>query len=269
MTVTVKKVGEKLAKSVLAKEKVPLRPARAVTASEADSIQPAPHSNTSTLTPWKSWFSRWARDNIGEDKYQKFRNTFYFMPDDIYDLQQSPKPNQKIPISKIDPTITAQFRYPSPGSQKLPVMPEFDETEDPYDTAYYKRDTRRRYLSSELGDAALEKAKLQLMDKNDPAVQAELAKVEEGPASSPGNKGVFATGPSDFDPTGLRATMSANWTELEKSLDANMPDHLPTPIWMGQEESIIAWYQERDLPVPIGGVYAPLKVPRNRRVARW
>jgi hypothetical protein len=37
---------------------------------------------------------------------------------------------------------------------------------------------------------------------------------------------------------------------VEKSLDANMPDHLPKPIWMGQEDSIVKWYTDRTLPVP-------------------
>jgi len=271
MSITVKKAGEKITKAILqgSKENIPLHSARAVTAAESDRILPARKSTEVTLSPWNGWFQRWLKESVGPERYQKFRSAIMFMPDDIYDLQQSPKPTQNIPISKTDPTITAQFRFPSPGSQKAPLLPEFEQGEDPYDTGYFKRDTRRRYLNTELGDPALEKVKLALMDANDPAVQEEMKRVEAGPESSPGNKGVFATGPSDFDPTGLRATMSTTWTELEKSLDANMPDHLPTPIWMGQEESIIKWYQERDLPVPIGGFYAPLKVPLNRRVARW
>ena len=39
-------------------------------------------------------------------------------------------------------------------------------------------------------------------------------------------QGRFATGPSDFDPSGLRATMSVTWDETEKSLDTYMPDHV-------------------------------------------
>jgi hypothetical protein len=267
MTIIVKKIGEKVVKAVGAK--IPLQPLRHVTAAEADQFQGHKKSIDSTMTPWKGWFQRWIQDTLGEDRFQKIRSTMLFMPDDIYDLQQSPKPDQEIPISKLDPTMTAKYRYPSPGSQKLPHQPEWEEGEDPYDSGYFKKDTRRRYLNSELGDASLEKAKLTLMDGSDPAVEEEKTKVLGGPESSPGNKGVFATGPSDFDPSGLRATMSVSWDSLEKSLDENMPDHLPKPIWMGQEDSIVQWYQERDLPVPIGGYYAPNKVPLNRRVARW
>jgi hypothetical protein len=272
MSITTRKAGETVAKAALKKgAKMPLQPLRAVTKEEAetDQFQGRKASIDTTMTPWKGWFQRWFKDTLGEARFQQMRSTLLFMPDDIYDLQQSPKPSQEIPISRTDPTITAKFRYPSPGSNTLPVQPTFDDGEDPFDSGYFKRDTKRRYLNSEAGDPAIEKAKLALMDPNDPAVAEEMEKLEAGPASSPGNKGVFATGKSDFDPTGLRATMSTSWTSLEKSLDANMPDHLPKPIWMGQEESIIKWYNDRDLPVPIGGYYAPNKVPVNRRVARW
>lgn len=246
----------------------PLRPPRAVLETEAPTILPSRESNKTTMMPWKGWFQTYLKDNVlGEKYFQKFRDTFFFMPDDIYDLQQSPKLSQKIPISKTDPTITAMYRHPSPGSQTPVRQPEFDDNEDPYDTGYFKRDTRRRFLSSELGNPAVEKAKLQLMNPSGPAVEEEMAKVEAGPLSSPGNQGRFATGPTDFDPSGLRATMSVTWTELEKSLDSHMPDHLPAPTWEKNEKEILAWYKERDLPVPVGGF--TLKVPRERRVAYW
>jgi len=82
-------------------------------------------------------------------------------------------------------------------------------------------------------------------------------------------QGRFATGPSDFDPSGLRATMSVTWDETEKSLDSYMPDHLPTPTWVGKEEEVAKWYEERDLPVPFGAPYEGLVVPRERRIAYW
>jgi hypothetical protein len=244
---------------------------RAVTKEEAPTIQPAAQSTETTMMPWVGWFQRWAKSVVGVDRFESVRRVAEFMPDDIYGLQQNPKPSQKIPISKTDPTITAMYRYPSPGSQPPVVQPEFEETEgeDPYDTGYFKRDTRRRYLSSELKDPAIEKAKLLLMDQHDPAVQEELKQLQAGPASSPGNKGKFPTGPSDFDPTGLRATMSVSWAATEASLDQHMPDHLPTPVWMKDELAVVQHWQAKGLPVPIGGFYAPNKIPTIRRVARW
>jgi len=242
---------------------------RAVTKGEALTTAGARSSTAKSLEPWKGWFQSFLKDNLGPERFQTFREWTNFMPDDIYDLQQSPKPSQKIPISKSDPSVSAMYRYPSPGSQKPPRMPEFELDEDPYDSGYFKRDTRRRHLSSELGDKKVEAAKLGLMNPNDPLVQEEVAKVESGPDSSPGNKGVFATGPSDFDPSGLRATMSASWEAVEESLDKYMPDHLPTPVWQGHEEEVIKFYRERGLPVPVGDYYSPLKTPIERRVATW
>lgn len=63
--------------------------------------------------------------------------------------------------------------------------------------------------------------------------------------------------------------MSVTWDAVEKSLDEHMPDHLPTPVWVGHEEEIIQWHKERDLPVPVGGYYKELKMPYNQRVATW
>lgn len=46
---------------------------------------------------------------------------------------------------------------------------------------------------------------------------------------------------------------------------------LPTPVWMKTKESedeVLAWYEERDLPVPIGGTGFGT-VPTKARIARW
>lgn len=247
-----------------------LRPPRSVTVEEAPTILPARESNKTTMMPWKGWFQTFLKERVlSETQFKKFRETFFFMPDDIYDLQQSPKLAQKVPISKTDPTITHMYRTPSPGSQKPVRQPEFEDGEDPYDSGYFKKDTKRRHLYSALKDPEIEKAKLLLMDQSDPAVVEELAKLEAGPLTSPGNKGRFATGPTDFDPTGLRATMSVSWKELEKSLDSHMPDHLPTETWRGKEQEITAWHEERGLPEPVGQYYEGMKVETARRVAYW
>ena len=42
---------------------------------------------------------------------------------------------------------------------------------------------------------------------------------------------------------------------------------LPTPIWEAKEEELVKWYEERDLPVPIGGNFNFVR--KSRRVARW
>jgi hypothetical protein len=192
-----------------------------------------------------------------------------FRPDDIHNLEQIPKPNTKVPIT--DDGKTAMFRYPSPGSQEGGRQPEEDVGslyEDPYKVAYYPRDTARRYQDSAFPNRELEEMKLALLPEDDEDVIAAKEKFEEGPKSSPGNKGRFATGPSDFDPSGLRATMSTSNEAVQKSLDAHMPNHLPTPDWWKKQEEIVAWHEENDLPMPIGGTgYGT--IPREGRIARW
>jgi len=185
MTISVRKAGQAVAKTIVSNSgkvqvgggsnaapaaaalKV-LRPPRAVTAEEAHTIQPARESTKTTMMPWRGWFDRFLKDNLSQERYAKMRSIFFFMPDDIYDLQQSPMPNKKIPAA--DPKYTHMYRYPSPGSQEPASLPEFEEGDDPYDNGYFKTDTRRRYLSSELGNPNVEKLKLQLMDQKDPKV---------------------------------------------------------------------------------------------------
>ena len=216
-----KKAGETAVKKVA---QTTLREARAVTAKEAPSIAPAKESTKTSMTPWRGWLTKLLSDQFGPERVEAWRRLIVYKPDDIHDFNQIPKPSTKVPITK-DGSQTAMFRYPSPGSQGPVRVPmDFEPDEDPYDTAYYKRDTARRYEDSDFTPE--EMIKLELMNDNDPDVIEMREKLAAGPESSPGNKGRFATGPSDFDPTGLRATMSANHAALEKSLDENMPDHV-------------------------------------------
>ena len=201
-----------------------LKEARAVTAKEAPTIAPATESSKESSMPWKGWFAKTLVTQFGEERVDGWRRILYYKPDDIHDFNQIPNPSTKVPITK-DKSQTAMFRYPSPGSQDPVRIPKgFEPDEDPYDTSYYKRDTARRFRDSDFSQQ--EKTKLELMNSNNPDVQKLREELSAGPESSPGNQGRFATGPSDFDPTGLRATMSATNAALEASLDANMPDHV-------------------------------------------
>eukprot|EP00566_Odontella_aurita_P017842 CAMPEP_0113566318 /NCGR_PEP_ID=MMETSP0015_2-20120614/22658_1 /TAXON_ID=2838 /ORGANISM="Odontella" /LENGTH=260 /DNA_ID=CAMNT_0000468597 /DNA_START=67 /DNA_END=849 /DNA_ORIENTATION=+ /assembly_acc=CAM_ASM_000160 len=241
--------------------------ARAVSAKEAPSATPAKESTTETMMPWDGWFSSFLKDKLGDERYDKLRRSVLYAPDDIHSLSQMSNPAVKIPITE-DGKKTAQFRYPSPGSAPPVDVPLQEAGEDPYVTSHYTRDTARRDRDPAFPDPEQEKLRLDLLPQDDPRVIEAKEKFAEGPKSSPGNKGMFATGKSDFDPEGLRAAMSANHVALEKSLDANMPDHLPVPEWWDRQDEIVAWYEERDLPVPIGGTGFGT-VPREGRIARW
>jgi len=259
----IKKAGK-----TFAKQSVFLKKARAVPAAEAPSIQPATVSTQTSMMPWKGWVSRFLKEKMGDERFVALQEAFYYRPSDINDLNQIPFPSTKVPISRDDPTVTASFRSPSPGSAPPVRIPKFElgtTQEDPYNTSYYKRDTARRYLDT--NNTEVERLKLELMDPNSQEVQD--LKDALIPTSSPGNKGRFATGPSDFDPTGLRATMSTNHAALEESLDANMPDHLPYPAWYKDAEKEANWYLERDLPVPCGATGSWVTVPVEKRIAHW
>jgi hypothetical protein len=226
MSVPAKKAAEAVAKKVIPAA------SRAVSASEAHTIAPSKTSQTETSMPWNGWISSFLASSMGAERFEKLRKATLFRPDDVHDLEQIPKPNTKVSLTE-DGSKTAMFRYPSPGSQERLWQPSEDPGsvhDDPYNVAYYPRDTRRRYEDSAYPNQELEEIKLALLPDDDAAVKEAREKFEEGPKSSPGNNGRFATGPSDFDPTGLRASMSTSNVALQKSLDENMPDHVSTPI---------------------------------------
>lgn len=268
MSVPAKKAAEAVAKKVIPAA------SRAVAASEASSIAPTAKASDSpedAAMPWDGWVSSFVASKIGTEKFDKLRSYFVFRPDDPNDLEQIPKPYKEFDITE-DGSTKAQFRYPSPGSQAGARVPTEDKGtlyEDPFFVSYAPRDTARRYQDPAFPNEDLERLKLELLPQDDERVIEAKEKFEEGARSSPGNNFNFATGKSDYDTTGgLRATMSTNHATLEKSLDDNMPDHLPMPEWWDKQEEIVAWYKEHDLPVPLGATgYGT--IPREGRIARW
>lgn len=244
--------------------------AKSITVAEMKTAIPSSSSTEESMMPWEGWFSSFLKSKMGE-KYQPFRDFWMFRPDDINNFEQMPKPNVKHPIT--EDGKTHMFRHVSPGSQPPVNIPDADVgtlRDDPFQVTYYPTDTRRRFNDPANPNPELERIKVEMMggDENDPRVQAALKKLEEGTGSSPGNKGMFATGKSDYDPSGLRATMSASHEAMNAELDRNSPNHLPTPCWVDKQDEIIAWYEERNLPIPPGGVGASF-IPTEGRIARW
>jgi len=253
--------------------------AKAVSRSDVGTAASVPKATSApedaSMMPWNGWFGAFLKDKLGPEKYEKLRHLVLYKPDSYTDFEQMPRPNTKLGISENDPNLKHQFRYPSPGSQPPVREPETDASfgnagDDPYNVSYYKRDTGRRY-TSEPGAGLhrdIEKIQLELLPQDDPRVKEAMEEFEKGPGSSPGNKGQFALAKTNYDPTGLRASMSTSWKATQESLDSNMPDHLPTPVWMEKQAEIVAWYEERDLPVAIGGTGFGLTTTKAR-VARW
>ena len=244
MTVTFKKAGEAVATKVVQSAKSSAAKAaaassgpklevthpRAISVEEAPKVKPALNSNTETMMPWRGWIHRVLQDKMAPDQYQLMMDTFKFLPNDPMNLQQMPFANHKFPISPDGEE--ASFREVSPGSQPPVDIPTRPLDDDPYDSGYFKKDTRRRYIDPEFPHRDIEALKLEMQDPNDPDVIAAKEKLAEGPKSSPGNKGVFPTGPSDFDPSGLRANMSVTDAALQAELDKHMPDHVSTIIYI-------------------------------------
>jgi hypothetical protein len=249
--------------------------------SKADALASAPHaipasrSVEETQMPWEGWISALVKDKLGQSTLDKIRNVLTFRPDDPHKLHQIPYPNTKTNLTSDPNGPKASFRYPSPGSQqpagKPPVEDEGSIYSDPYFISHAPRDTARRYADPAFPSEENERLKLNLLPQDSPEVQELQEKFQAGPQSSPGNKGRFATGPSNFDDTGgLRATMSTNHAVLNQSLDSFMPNHLPTPTWFddAEQDKIVAWYKEHNLPVPLGATGWGC-VPREGRIARW
>lgn len=278
MSVPAKKAAEAVAKKVIPAA------SRAVSAAEAPSIVPASRSSTNpadTSMPWEGWVSSFLTSKLGQEKFDTLKSYIVWRPQDRYNLEQIPKGSDDyaVPLTDKEDGPKANFRTPSPGSMvredgsyKTNIQPEADVGdlyEDPYFVAYYPRDTKRRDADPAFPNPEQEAMKLELLPQDDVNVQAAKAEFEEGPKSSPGNKGMFATGKSTFDTTGgLRAAMSTNHETVQASLDSFMPDHLPEPIWWKNQNEIAAWADEQGLPAPIGGTGFGT-VPREGRIARW
>lgn len=256
--------------STVAAAAAALNAAKAITVEEAKTAVPHVTSTTESMMPWEGWFSSFLKSKMGDKYYQPFRDFWTFRPDDQHRMEQQIYPNTKVVVGKNGET--AMFRHPSPGSQDPVRLPDADVghyREDPYNVTYYPTDTRRRHVDPAYPDKDMEQLKIDMMsDSDDPRVDAARKKFEEGPGSSPGNRGTFATGKSDYDPTGLRATMSANHDSMNAELDKVSPNHLPTYSWVKDEDKIIAWHEERDLPMPPGGTGHTF-IPVEGRIARW
>jgi hypothetical protein len=90
----------------------------------------------------------------------------------------------------------------------------------------------------------------------------------EDKGGSPGSKipAVF-----QYDPSGLRSSMTSNHAALEAALEKIEPTHLPTEPWMlaGSYEALLKEREDKGLPPPIGSRYKPKYVSANTNTVRW
>jgi len=240
---------------------------RAVSKEEAPFIKPPKETSTEAMMPWRGWVERLLRDKMKPKTFDTVKSYFYFWPEDPNNLNQFPYPNDQHVVSKDAKDATVAMREVSPGSQPFVDVPKDELDADPYDSGYFKRDTRRRYVDPEFPHSDVEQLKLDMLDGDDPEVIEAKKRLASGPQSSPGNKGIFANGQSETQMGGLRAVMSVTNEDLFNELDKHMPDHLPTPSWEKDEKELFQWYKDRDLPVPMGGYFNGVSL--KRRIAKW
>lgn len=175
----------------------------------------SPSDNMETMMPWQGWVYRLLKRTLGDEKFEKLRSIALFRSDDPHGLVGVPE-HARTTVKGV-PRIKG-FRYPAPGSRPPVTVPTADLGSDPYNNNYYGRDTRRNakppiyhIVGSDV--SAEERSRLPGTVK---LISAEgedgkagesvelLVSPEPEKIGSPGNKGMFATGKSDYDPSGLR-----------------------------------------------------------------
>lgn len=73
----------------------------------------------------------------------------------------------------------------------------------------------------------------------------------------------------DYDKSGLRTTKTATWDNLTPVLEKKAtPDHLPTPAWYYDEESLQSVADRKGVPVSPGKRYN-MKMSSNYTQIRW
>jgi len=235
-----------------------------------------------TMMPWNGWVSRLLKEKLGDERYTKLANWAQFRPDDPHGLVGVPE-HARTTVAGVD--RVKGFRYPAPGSRPAVEIPSRHMEDDPYDITYYGKDTRRNAKSHVLhivgSDVTAEEVKMlpntvkiMEIEEGTDADGSKLVKREivlspvDEEIGSPGNKGNFATGPSDYDPSGLRSTMQTNWAAMNAELEKHMPTQQVRYEWEEDQEAMLAKWESEGLPVMPGRVM-DWDIPEKRNVASW
>lgn len=90
---------------------------------------------------------------------------------------------------------------------------------------------------------------------------------KEIPIGSPGNKNPAVL---DYDPSGLRSSMSATWAALDIAVvERAAPNHLPTPEWWKDLAFIEAECDRKGHPYVMGRKYSNKTLSANYNDVRW
>mmetsp|Transcript_21133 Transcript_21133/g.84242 ORF Transcript_21133/g.84242 Transcript_21133/m.84242 type:complete len:207 (-) Transcript_21133:448-1068(-) len=189
---------------------------------------------------------------------QNWINKLQFRPGNPKLMEPSPAARE---TDEAVPRIQG-YRYPAPGSRPPPRIPRVESPDDVFDIKYYSRDTvrqpRKRYVLANKAYLSEEQKKKAV------AIDAEPPKqLNWGSTGKFGNPAV-----KEYDPTGLRSSMTATYEALEASLEKHQPDHLPTPVWWDEYDEICAKHEAQGRPIPLGRPTQWIK-PAGLKKASW
>ncbi len=175
-----------------------------------------------------------------------------YAPNDPHNLlQQWPQKMSNFGVDRIE-----GYRFPAPGSRPEAYVPTRDNDDEIFDVKHYPNDPRN--LKSTNHTYINGKEKPTLIDAN-----SHISR--RGSQNRPVNAAVKA-----YDPSGLRATTTATWAEMDKALAANAaPNHLVRYEWENDVEELRKECERKGIPYFEGRPMKWKQVPENFNKLKW
>jgi hypothetical protein len=188
--------------------------------------------------------------------YNSLREMIVFRPEHYTNLIQV-LPQKKQGLDDVVPHIKG-FRYPAPGSTHKVSVPVRDDLDKVYDIRAYPRNSSNMAFDTET-----------VINATTPAVSRPNGQYGD---RTYGSTGIYAKpAVTQYDPSGLRASMNATWEEMDKALEVEAKaDHLPMAEWENELESIDAECERKGIPYVAGRHYTHnLSRPKNYTEVKW
>jgi len=183
--------------------------------------------------------------------YDSIKAVLTYRPNDPLNLwQQVPQMQKQVNIERIK-----GYRYPAPGSREGASVPIRESEDDIYDVKQYSRDPRNVPDEEQLFVNTSKKTVL----------------LEPSAIQKVGSPGANIPAVKQYDPSGLRASMTATWKELDIAIAKNAtPNHFPRPDWETPEgmAAIIKDAETKGIPITMGKRHV-MKASSNYNNERW
>ena len=173
-----------------------------------------------------------------------------FSPEDPNNLmQQWPQKDYDGGVERIQ-----GYRFPAPGSRPeahIPMMPDdqlFDNKKYSHDSRNFKSQNKT-FINSKKNPTLIDESLVPRVGSTDRKPHPAISR---------------------YDPTGLRATISATWDEMDKALEKNArPDHLVHYEWEADYDKIVADCQRKGIPIRLGRRLKLEEVTSNYNKIKW